>query len=511
MTTENATCTGTQTQITAYVYGTATDDSSPLIYRDDLVSAVVSGLSSSSQLTGLVQDVEDGDTTGLNLVEYQFDRQGEVVQMTDQNGTQHNYTLDNLGRQVSDTATVLGANVYGGTGNPAVAGDPAVRRIDTAYDLLGDVDLTTSYSSTSGGTANIVNQVADAHNGFGLLTEEQQSVSGAVTGSTPAVYYNYSTDSATPTLLISMTYPNGRVLDYGYDTGTDDAVGRVSYLADSDGTVLAQYKYLGLDDIDYVNNPQPGVTLDLGQKNNSGQLDDVDQFNRATDMVFAGLGGANLDELKYGYDVSGNDLWEAQPTAAANGAALDELFGYNAMNELTSAQQGTLNGTDTAITNVKLAQDWSLDGMGNWSAFTQTGGTGPIDQQANTSALNEITSYQSPSAWATPGYDAAGNMTSRVLQGRLARVGLYDHPSGQWRQGKSGASDTGMQSVRFRALAFGLLSWGNIPWIVMALAPLSDGRTVFDYFHPRNGDPFVLAFFGAYLSSVDGRYLLDPL
>ena len=42
-----------------------------------------------------------------NLVEY--DRQAEVVQMTDQNGTQHDYTLDGLGRQVSDTATVLPA------------------------------------------------------------------------------------------------------------------------------------------------------------------------------------------------------------------------------------------------------------------------------------------------------------------------------------------------------------------------------------------------------------------
>ena len=65
-----------------------------------------------------------------------------------------------------------------------------MRRIDTAYDLLGNVDLTTSYSSTSGGTSNIVNQVADTYNGFGLLTEEQQSVSGAVTGSTPAALSN---------------------------------------------------------------------------------------------------------------------------------------------------------------------------------------------------------------------------------------------------------------------------------------------------------------------------------
>ena len=40
--------------------------------------------------------------------------------MTDQNGTQHDYTLDGLGRQVSDTATVLGG-VYG-------ARESAVRR-----------------------------------------------------------------------------------------------------------------------------------------------------------------------------------------------------------------------------------------------------------------------------------------------------------------------------------------------------------------------------------------------
>ena len=97
MTTENGEATARQTQITAYVYGTATDDSTPLIYRDDLVSAVVSGLTPDDDLDALVGDIEDGSTAGLNVVEYQFDKQGEVVQMTDQNGTQHDYTLDGLG------------------------------------------------------------------------------------------------------------------------------------------------------------------------------------------------------------------------------------------------------------------------------------------------------------------------------------------------------------------------------------------------------------------------------
>ena len=93
-----------------------------------------------------------------------------------------------------------------------------------------------------------------------------------MTGSTPAVYYGYSTDPATPTLLTSMTYPNGRVLTYGYNVGADAAVGRVSYLADSNGTHLADYKYLGLDQIDDVSNPEPGIDLNLGQKNGDGQL-----------------------------------------------------------------------------------------------------------------------------------------------------------------------------------------------------------------------------------------------
>ena len=91
---------------------------------------------------------------------------------------------------------------------------------------------------------------------------------------------------------------------------------------------LADYSCLGLDEIDEVNNPEPGITLDLGHKNADGELDRVDQFNRATDMVFAEIGVGNLDEIMQGYDVSGNELWQAQPTAASNGVALDELYKY---------------------------------------------------------------------------------------------------------------------------------------------------------------------------------------
>jgi mono/diheme cytochrome c family protein len=108
-------------------------------------------------------------------------------------------------------------------------------------------------------------------------------------------------------------------------------------------------------------------------------------------------------------DDSGNDLWEAQPTAAGYRAALDQLFGYNALNEVTGDERGTLNGSDTGIAaNQNLTETWSLDGMGNWSNYTHTGIGPNIDQDRDTNALNEIKDYNGTSAWAVPGYDAAG-------------------------------------------------------------------------------------------------------
>ena len=412
VTTENPDCSGTETQITAYVYGSDTGLAGAAIHRGDLVRAVITGISDSSQLPLLVYDISQGYTSGLDVVEYTYNCQGEVATMTDQEGTTHQYTRDQLGWQVSDTVTALAGYIDGG-----------VRRIDTAYNFQGSVALTTSYSTTTANPEDVVNQVADGYNGFGLLTEEQQSVSGEVTSSTPAVYYGYSTDPVTPTLLTSMTYPNGRVLTYGYNTGADAAVGRVSYLADSDSTVLAQYKYLGLDQIDDVSNPQPGIDLNLGHKGSNGQLDCVDQFNRATDMVFAETGG-NVDQIMQGYDVSGNEVWQAQPTAAGYGVYLDKFETYNPLNELTGVAEGTLNSAHTAITsNEDESESFALDGMGNWSNYTQTvGGSTVVDQDRQTNGLNEIrittTLDNSTSNWAVPVYDCRpGNMTTMPQPG----------------------------------------------------------------------------------------------
>jgi hypothetical protein len=88
--------------------------------------------------------------------------------------------------------------------------------------------------------SNIVNQVKRAYNGFGQLTREWQSHAGAVnTSTTPSVQYAYSEMSggANHSRLVSMTYPDGRVLSCNSASGLDESISRLSSISDTTGTL----------------------------------------------------------------------------------------------------------------------------------------------------------------------------------------------------------------------------------------------------------------------------------
>ena len=138
----------------------------------------------------------------------------------------------------------------------------------TDYDAEGNANLFTSYNNSTGGASNIVNQVLDVYNGLGQLTAEYQEQAGAVNTSTSAeVQYAYTemAGGQNNSRLTSMTYPNGRVLDFVYNSGLDSNISRLSAIADdnagSPGTVLESYAYLGLGIIVAWSHPQTGVNL----------------------------------------------------------------------------------------------------------------------------------------------------------------------------------------------------------------------------------------------------------
>ena len=259
----------------------------------------------------------------------------------------------------------------------------------------------TSYADTAG--TQIVNQVENIYNGLGQLTQQYQAVTGAVDpAATPSVQYTYSGPS-NGSLPTSMTYPNGRVIDYSYSGGNlngplDQAIGRLDAIVDGAnsgdaGTVLEQYSYLGLSTMVARNRPQSSVSLVsfvVGSVGAGGdQYVGLDQFGRVVSQNWVNSSGTSVDNYTYSYDASGN------VTAKNNvlNSAYSETYTYDSLNRLTSTAR-----------NGSAYQSWNLDSQGNWNGYT-SGGTA---QTETTNSQNQITSISGSS---TPTYDANGNMT----------------------------------------------------------------------------------------------------
>jgi RHS repeat-associated protein len=386
---------------TQFVYGVTTAGGSTINSNDILAATEYpdpsTGLPSTSQKES-----------------YTVDGLGERISLSDRNGNVHSYTFDILGRLTADAVTTLGTGV-----------DGAVRRITTAYDTGGRPYLYTSYDSASGG--NIVNQVQQVYNSLGQLITEYQATSGAVnTNTTPKVQYAYSqmAGGANHSRLISITYPNGRVLNYNYNTGLDDTISRLSSISDSSAT-LESYSYLGLNTVVIRSHPQPGVDLtyvkQAGDKNGDAgdQYIGLDRFGRVVDQRWiVTANGTATDRFKYGYDRDGNRLYRTNEV----NHNFDELYhangstnGYDQLNQLTNFSRGVLSSGNSTIASPTHSQSWTLDAAGNWTSVT-TDGT--VDNRTY-NRQNEITSVTQPPSLSNPAFDSNGNMTQDELNRNL--------------------------------------------------------------------------------------------
>jgi RHS repeat-associated protein len=240
-----------------------------------------------------------------------------------------------------------------------------------------------------------------------LATGEYQSVSGAVnTSTTPEVQYGYS-DPSTGSRQTSMTYPNGRVIDYDYNTGIDNAIGRVSAIADaagSDAGTLQSYTYQGLSTI-------------VGETDGNGvtETTTLDGFGRTAELAYVNSSGTTTDDFQYGYDRDGNVLYQnnllngnfSQLYHANSTSTGDDNTAYDPLNRLAGFEQGTLsasgnNGTtpDT-VASANQSQSWNLNTVGDQSSVTTNGNA----TTNTTNAKNELTT-NGPSPLS---YDNNGN------------------------------------------------------------------------------------------------------
>ena len=359
-----------------------------------------------------------------------YNRLGEQATFTDQRGTVHTFTRDDLGRQTDDGITAVGSST-----------DNAVLRISRSYEIRGLVGTITSADNATPGSGTILNEVKCTYNDFGQLIEDDQEHSGAVGGSTPSVAYVYDAGSSSSNQirLNQLTYPNGRTIasSFGTSGSMSDYLSRVEAINDTSSatTTLAEYAYLGAGTVIRITYPEPGVWLDLWG-GTSGTFTGIDLFNRIIDQRWQNdITGTptDIDRYRYGYDRNSNRQWKTNVVGTpAVTAGLDEFYRYDPLNRLTEMQRGVLNGTRTGITGTpSVEQDWMLDPTGNWSNFTtKASGTTNLDQTRTANTVNEITNVieSTGPTWIVPAYDEAGNTITmpQVADPTQSLTAIYD-------------------------------------------------------------------------------------
>jgi len=279
-----------------------------------------------------------------------------------------------------------------------------------------------SYDDENG---SVVNQVKLVYNGFGQLTVQYEAHAGAVDDVEPGVsanvQYDYTDGSNNHARLTRITYPNGRLLHHGYDSGDDANLSRISWLADDNGsggagTYLGKYTYLGLGRTVRVDYTEPDLRYDL-DPDDDGTHAGLDDFGRVDDLQWIDYDATPdpvpVVRIKHGHDKVGNRLWREDPIAAGNSKNFDELYAYDGVYRLTDLDRGNLvfNGSPS-IASKTFAEQWGLDPLGNWTTFKQDndGNGWDLEQARDHNEANEIEEIDESSAHV--GHDAAGNMTT---------------------------------------------------------------------------------------------------
>ena len=316
-----------------------------------------------------------------------YDALGDATGYTDRDATVHAYTYDAFGRLTSDAVTAFGTGV-----------DQTVKMLGYTYTDDGLLASATSYSSTAGGASNVVNQDADAYDGFGQLASEEQTVAGAASVSSPTVGYTY--DAANGDRLSGIVYPNGRTLSYNYNASAlTNAASQITSLSDGSGTIQS-YTYLGLaTPVTFA--AGNGVTLSYlagdGSASDGGDVyTGLDQFGRVVDQDWVNTSGTAVDEQQYAYDADGNVLSRANTVVTSQ----SETYAYDGLNRLTGFDRGTIDGSGT-IASPTTTESWQLDAVGNWQSNT----VNSVTTARTNNAQNQVTSVGS----ATLSYDSNGN------------------------------------------------------------------------------------------------------
>ena len=309
--------------------------------------------------------------------EYRYDRDDNLRELEDQNGSLHLYTVDGLGRRTETRITratgVVGTDVlshqYDGLSRRTFVFDN-----NNPEDDADDWTIEMAYDS-------LHRMISEVQNGAGVA----RTFDGVGN-------------------KLSMVYPNGRQINRNFD-GLD----RVKQIVEqADEKVVAEYDYLGPNrtlERRYAN----GVRLSL--HNGEGQTTGYDGLKRVTGMAHADNLGSAISGFDYGYDQAGNRRFEYDRFRdAAKAFELDSAYRVTRSktdvggSQISSLVNNQIVNSDIDQLSGTAEEDYVLDGIGNWINKTEAG-------EPTAYLVNEMNEYDQIGE-AVQVHDENGNLTT---------------------------------------------------------------------------------------------------
>ncbi|MGA4979370.1 SpvB/TcaC N-terminal domain-containing protein [Streptomyces cinereoruber] len=407
-----------------------------------------------TDIRGATTSVKEFNSSSEIWTSYAYDPMGQITTITDDKNNVTRAGYDALGRRISfdspdagrsETRYDLAGNVTSKVTANLRAAAKAVE-YDYEYSRLKAIRYPTfpennvSYEyGTPGAPDNAASRVTEVHDAAGTVKRAYGAL-GEVTKETRTITAVHDAPRTYTTAwrydafnrVLQMTYPDGEVLTYDYDSGGQ--VGRAT--GSKNGT-----SYTYLDRVDYDKFGQK-ILQQTGNGVRTTYTYDAED-RRLAALKSAAPSGTAFQNLGYTYDKIGNisSLANNAPQGGDIGGPSSQTYGYDDQYRLTSAS-GQYTDKNNAVNTYTLSLTY--DSIHNTTSKSQThkvtGGTPafpvengsagpiePIDDPSNPIDVQDRTTYAYTYAYdggrphapsrvgpVTHAYDANGNLTDTV-------------------------------------------------------------------------------------------------
>ena len=365
-------------------------------------------------------DAESHTTT------FQYDALNRLIQTTDAEGQSAYYTYDNNGNVLSYTDT---------KGNTTLYTYDAMNHVLTERDALNNV---TTYTYDANGNLASVTDARGSTTSYQCDANDQLTKITFANGKTQQFTY----DADALSRLTQKTYPNNTADSFTYDAignmlTANNADAQVSFTYDNGGRMLSETLNGKTTSYAYdtrnrtVTKTYPGgrtITEEYDYRQRMTGLKENNNYfvtlgynandfltqraygnGTTTNFVYNALNqltqltdNPNIANVQMTYDAVGNMLSKKdllRPTKS-------EVYGYDALNRLTSFKQGEIT-SGVEIPNPLKQVQYAMDALGNRTTVT-TNGVATQYTANNMNAYTSLTGGQNMS----PQYDDNGNLTS---------------------------------------------------------------------------------------------------